>query len=237
MLVGQGLEQRGLHDPVQPVETVNVPGRQVVLDDAPPLGPVGVDDGVVVLVEQTGPALGFTAHGVGGFLGPDHRFGYPEADGAVGTAFSAGDLAVIVEHGDLIAEETRRLGAGVRDQCLVVRQFQGEIIAQEYRQALFDLLGFGLGSDEPEQGVVAVPDIAQPPIAGIARIPAGHGPQLLAQLPRLRVVATPVCPVPGGAHPGIGGVLLADPPSGVFRDQNRFDKRVQPVQVNIREDG
>jgi hypothetical protein len=51
----------------------------------------------------------------------------------------------------------------VRDQCLVLRQFQGEFVAQERRQALFDLFGFGLGSGEPEQGVVAlcrVPDYA-----------------------------------------------------------------------------
>ena len=47
---------------------MDVPGWQVVLDDAPPLGPVGVDDGVVVFVEQVGPALGFAARQVGAFL-------------------------------------------------------------------------------------------------------------------------------------------------------------------------
>jgi len=39
------------------------------------------------------------------------------------------------------------LGAGVRDQRLALRQFQLEIITQERREALFDLLGLGLGPD------------------------------------------------------------------------------------------
>jgi hypothetical protein len=52
--------------------------------------------------------------------------------------------------GDLVAEEGRRLGAGVRDQGLALRQFQPEVITQEPREAGFDLLGFGLGSGEPQ---------------------------------------------------------------------------------------
>ncbi len=40
VLARQRLEQRGLHDPVQPGEPMDVPGQQVVLDDAPILGPI-----------------------------------------------------------------------------------------------------------------------------------------------------------------------------------------------------
>ena len=82
--------------------------------------------------------------------------GHAQADDAVGAAPASGDLAVVVLHGDLVAEEFRRPGAGVRDQRLVLRQFQLEFVTQELRQALFDLLGFGLRSGEPEQGVVGV---------------------------------------------------------------------------------
>jgi hypothetical protein len=52
--------------------------------------------------------------------------------------------------GDLVAEEGRRLGAGVRDQCLVLVEFQREVVMQERREALLDLLGFGSWSGEPE---------------------------------------------------------------------------------------
>jgi len=62
----------------------------------------------------------------------------------------------------------------VRDQRLVWRQFQLEVVAQECREALFDLLGLGLGSDEPEQGVVGVAAVMQPPVTGIMRVSAGH---------------------------------------------------------------
>ena len=52
------LSMRGLHDPVQPVKPMDVTGQQVVLDDAPVLGPVGADDGVVVVVDQRGRRAG-----------------------------------------------------------------------------------------------------------------------------------------------------------------------------------
>jgi hypothetical protein len=44
----------------------------------------------------------------------------------------------------------------MRDQRLVLRQLQPEFVTQERRQALFDLLGLGPGSGEPEQGVVGL---------------------------------------------------------------------------------
>jgi hypothetical protein len=65
--------------------------------------------------------------------------------------------------GDLVSEVFRRLGAGVRDQCLVRVQLQLEVLTQELGQALPDLLGFGSGSGEPEEGVVGLcglPDYA-----------------------------------------------------------------------------
>ena len=60
-------------------------------------------------------------------------------------------LLVVVLDRDLVAEEPRRAGAGVGDQRLVLGEFQLEFVTQELRQALFDLLGFGLRSGEPEQ--------------------------------------------------------------------------------------
>jgi hypothetical protein len=44
----------------------------------------------------------------------------------------------------------------VRDQRLVLRQFQLEVIAQERREPPFDLLGLGSRPGEPEHGVVGV---------------------------------------------------------------------------------
>ena len=131
VLAGQGLEHRGLHDPVQPVESADVTGQQVVLDDAPVLGPVGADDGVVVVVHQLGSARGFAALEVGGALGLDHRPGHAQPDRAVDRPLAAGDLVVVVLDGDLVAEEPRRAGAGVGDQRLVLGQFQLEVVTQE----------------------------------------------------------------------------------------------------------
>jgi hypothetical protein len=48
------------------------------------------------------------------------------------------------------------LGAGMGDQGLAGQEFKLEIVMQELRQASFDLLGFGIRSGEPEQGVVGL---------------------------------------------------------------------------------
>ena len=58
--------------------------------------------------------------------------------------------------GDFVAEKGRCLGAGVRDQCLVLVEFQLEVITQELCEALLDLLGFGLGSGESEEVIVGL---------------------------------------------------------------------------------
>ena len=87
---------------------------------------------------------------------------------------------VAVLDGDLVAEELRRAGTRVRDQGLGLRQFQFEVVTQELGEALFDLLGFGLGSDEPQQVIVSVSDISQPPVSRILRILTGQAALLLA---------------------------------------------------------
>ena len=144
---------------------MDVAGQQVVLDDASVLGPVGADDGVVIGVHQLGPSLGFAALEVPGALGLDHRPGYAQGDDAVGGPTAAGELAVAVLDGDLVAEELRRAGAGVGDQGFVLRQFQLEVITQERREAVFDLLGLGLGSSEPEQVVSSRAGLHRPALA------------------------------------------------------------------------
>ena len=59
VLACQRFEHGGLHDPAQPVQSVNVTGEQVVLGDAPVPGPEVADDGVVGLVDQRGSARRF----------------------------------------------------------------------------------------------------------------------------------------------------------------------------------
>jgi hypothetical protein len=49
------------------------------------------------------------------------------------------------------------------DQGFLPGQYQFEIITQKLFQALFDLLGFGFGSGEPEEMIVGIPDAFQPP--------------------------------------------------------------------------
>src|SRR4051794_30402870 len=105
MLACQGLEHGSLHDPTQPVKSVDVPGQQVVLDNAPVYGPEGSDDGVVTAVVQGRLLGGFTASQVRSGLGLDHLPRDTESDLAVDMPVTAGLLRVVVLDGDLVAEE------------------------------------------------------------------------------------------------------------------------------------
>ena len=58
-------------------------------------------------------------------------------------------------------------------------------------EALFYLLGFGFGAGEPEEVVIGVPAIPQPPVAGIEGIPAGQRPSPLAGFAHDRTVTSP----------------------------------------------
>ena len=112
MLCCQGLQHRGLGIPAKPVETPDVVGKQVVLDDAPVLGPVGLDDVIVVKVLHGRPVPRLAVTQVGGTLGLDHVERHPQPDLAVGRSAAIGDLAVTVLHDDLVAEIPRRMSCG-----------------------------------------------------------------------------------------------------------------------------
>jgi len=60
VLAGQGLRQCGEHDPLHPVESPDVAGQQVVLDQAPVLGSERGHDLVIAVIDQPGPGLGFS---------------------------------------------------------------------------------------------------------------------------------------------------------------------------------
>ena len=135
---------------------------------------------MVVVVDQVGPHLGFAELQVRGALGRDHVPWHAQRDAAIGRPPAVGELAVVVVDGDLIAEVTGRTGAAVSDQRLFLGQFQLEVITQERPEALFDLLGFGFRSGEPEQGVIGIAGVSEPPVGGIAGVLAGKRTLLFA---------------------------------------------------------
>ena len=139
--------------------------------------------------------------------------------------------------GDLVAEAYRGAGPGVRDQGLVLVQFQLAVVAQELGQAGFDLLGFGPGPGEPEEVIICVAGIAQPPEAGVTGIPGGHAAPPRAQPAYCGTVAAFARALDCADHPGVGRVDCPARAPGVFRYESCLDEFVQPVQVNIGEDG
>jgi hypothetical protein len=112
-----------------------------------------------------------------GAFGLDHIGGHVQPDATVGRSAASGQSLVVVAHGDLVAEEPRRTGAGVGDQRLGLGQLQLEVLLQELSEATFDLLGFGLRSGEPEQDVIglcrvsgyAERTLGSPVVAGVGR--------------------------------------------------------------------
>jgi hypothetical protein len=124
-----------------------------------------------------------------------------------------------VLNGDLVAEVSRRTGAGVCDQSLVLGEFQREVITQERGEASLDLLGFDLRSNEPEEVIVCVADVLQPPVAGISGILAGQAVKLLAQLS--------FCGLATSDEPPVRWVAGADAIAGVEQKANDLLAQVE----------
>ncbi|MFI5066555.1 MAG: hypothetical protein ACHP9Z_21625 [Streptosporangiales bacterium] len=57
---------------------------------------------------------------------------------------------------DVVAEEPRRLGAGVGDQGFLLVQFQSEGLPEERCQFRLDFLGFGLRPDKSQYVVICL---------------------------------------------------------------------------------
>ena len=195
--------------------------------------PYVADDRVVLLVHQLGPSLGFAPLHVPRAFGRDHLPGHAQPDPAVDRPAASGELSVVVLDGDLVAEEPRRAGAGVGDQRLGLRQLQREFVVQELTEATFDLLSFRSWSGEPEQDVIGVADVTQPPILRIVRIQTREAALLLAQRSHRGMIATLASTTDRGRDPVVLRIGFPAHTSGVFRHQNRLDKHVQPVQVDV----
>jgi hypothetical protein len=99
---------------------------------------------------------GFAVAPVEGGLGLDHVRGHPQRDLPVGRPVAAGEFRVAVLDGDVVAEEPRRLAAGVGDQGLVLAEFQAEGLPEERCQFGLDLLGFGLRPGESQDVIVGL---------------------------------------------------------------------------------
>jgi hypothetical protein len=74
---------------------------------------------------------------------------------------------------DVIAEEPRRLAAGVRDQGLFRVQFQSEGLPEELRYPGLDFLGFGLRPGESQNMIVGLCRLRD--YAGLRAEAAGGG--------------------------------------------------------------
>jgi hypothetical protein len=116
---------------LQLVETPDIVGEQVVLGDAPVLGPRSLDDVEVVKVLEGRAVPRLAVAPVGGALGLDHVERHPQADHTVGHTSATRDLAVGMLHDDLVAEVPRRIAAGVGNQGLFGGKFQLELVTQE----------------------------------------------------------------------------------------------------------
>src|SRR6185437_9313119 len=98
----------GLGVPAQGAKPPRVPGKLVVIHDAPVLGSVYPHYVVVGLVLELYPFPGFSLFPVWGALGPDHFLWHLQRDYPVDRPAAADDLRAIVLDGDLVAEEPRR---------------------------------------------------------------------------------------------------------------------------------
>ena len=117
-----GQDQGERHAAVDPSEAVDVGGQQGVLDEAPVLGLVLRHKAVICIIEASCPMDCLAAPQVRGAFRSDDCIGNLQSGYAVAAASVLGTtlLVVGVLLDNLVAEEARGLGPGVRDQRLLV---------------------------------------------------------------------------------------------------------------------
>src|SRR5215212_9842179 len=107
---------------------------------------------------------------------------------------------------DFIAEEPRRLGTRVGDECLFLGEFEMERFTQELSQLVFD--GFGLypWSRKTEQNIVGVAYIAESPIGWVVGVEGRYllgGPKQLFGRPAIAHSPTTGGLAPEGVVPSV----------------------------------
>lgn len=123
------------------------------------------------------------------------------------------------------------------DQSLGLGEFQFERVAQELAEAGLDLLSFRAWPCEAEQEVVGIPHVTQASVIGVVGVvgrersdllPQSHGFLPLPNSPQLldACVGARVC-----------RIVLSLSFAGVCREKSRLDPLVQPVEVDVRQDG
>ena len=104
---------------------------------------------------------------------------------------------------------------------------------------IFDLISSASrrGTGEPEEKIVAVPHIPKPPVAGIVRVLARQGTAQAPKHPHRIPVSVP-CGlrdlILNALVSGFGSTLVA---SGISRYQPLFNELVEPVQIDVGQDG
>ena len=111
---------------------MDVEGQQVVLHEAPVLRLVLGDDAEVRFLSPCSQVDRFPRRMYRGAFLVDDIHGHLQSRCAVDAALTAMVvLAVGVQGDDLVAEETCRLRSRMRDQRLLLREFQLEVLVQE----------------------------------------------------------------------------------------------------------
>src|SRR5262245_29465674 len=125
----------------------------------------------------------------------------------------------------------------MRNQRLVGRQFQVKLVLEEVGQLLLDPFSLVTGPDETEQKIVRIPDVLETPILWIVEHARRKALGLLSQCARfLRALRSSQISSAVKNAP-IDGIRFAIFTTVVRREEHRLDERVQPVKVNIGEDG
>src|SRR6266700_3266735 len=238
VFVRQRLCQRGVHDPFQVLEGVQVVGHPVVIDDTAIFQLVGRGDRVFTLFGQFAAMdrFSFALVAIAFFL--ENCMGYTQSnlsiDASAHRSFVATALGVVLDGGDFVPQEFCGLRSGVGDERLCFREFQLQFVTQKRGELLLDLFCLCLWTNKTQKKVVSIPTIPESSVLWVLRVERRQVASPLFQC--LCFLDLPFLEQIGGTvseffvlH--IPFLLIA---SGVTWDQDGFDIFVQLVEQDIR---
>src|SRR5260370_19687287 len=177
------------------MESMQVVGMSVVVDNSPIFELIGRDDGVITLVEQFSSMDGFASllvtftffHHDGSWNTQSH---FSIDTSAFHTGFRPALLGIVLHRGDFVSQKMGGFAPGVGNEGLLFGESKAQFLAQKRSQLPLDVLCFLLWSREGEAEVVGVTNIFEPPVVRVVWGDRANFLELLSQFD-----ATPLLPL------------------------------------------
>src|SRR5579864_4055004 len=168
------------------MESMQVVGVSIIIDDPPIFELIGGDDRVIALMKQFSPMNGFASLLVAlAFFRHDGSWN-TQSHFAVNTSTPVAGLCpallgIALHRSDFVSQKMGGFASRVSDERLLFGETQAQFLAQKRSHLPLDVLCLLLWPREGEAESVGLADVFEPPVVRLLRIDGGKPLELFSQ--------------------------------------------------------